>query len=137
MSSKEANIRYYHLDVDSPIYPDLKAVFLKTMGIGDFLRQHVSSLDSIQVCFIYGSVANDTEVAGSDMDLMVIGDVDVAEFNTAIDHAEELLRREINCTILTPEEWQQKQQTSVYRQIRAQPKIFLIGSENVLQGIGT
>ncbi|KPJ53565.1 hypothetical protein AMJ39_04120 [candidate division TA06 bacterium DG_24] len=131
-SSKEANVRYYRIDQDCPIYPDLKAIFLKTVGIGDFLRQRMSSVKDVQICFIYGSVAKGNEEIGSDIDIMIIGRLDLDELSRAIDEAEESLRREINCTVFTPEEWEQKQGTSFVRQIRAQPKIYLIGSEDAL-----
>ena len=51
------NAVYFSLNDENPILDDLKAIFLKTEGLGDLLRNTLSQQQNIQVAFIYGSVA--------------------------------------------------------------------------------
>jgi len=50
----------------------------------------------VRVAFVYGSTARGTEVASSDVDLMVIGDVDLDALDRAVDSIEEALGRSVN-----------------------------------------
>jgi len=63
--------------VDHFLFPELKRIILKTEAVGDKLREALSALDDIRAAFIYGSTARGTELASSDIDLMIIGDVDL------------------------------------------------------------
>ena len=60
-STKEANIRFYSIDQDYPLYPELKSIIFKTAGLGDFLRGSLEEVGVVEVALIYGSVAKDVE----------------------------------------------------------------------------
>jgi predicted nucleotidyltransferase len=53
-------------------------------------------------------MARGEEHPHSDVDVMVIGDVDFADVVMALAPAQEKLRREINPTVLSPREWARK-----------------------------
>ena len=63
LSSKEANIRFYWVNQDHPLYPALKEIIFKTTGLADFLRESLKEIGEIKVAFIYGSVAKNLEEA--------------------------------------------------------------------------
>ncbi|MDD5748014.1 MAG: nucleotidyltransferase domain-containing protein [Actinomycetota bacterium] len=61
--------------MDFPLYDELKRVFFKTLGAGDVIRESLSGLERIELCFIYGSFAKGQEHPGSDIDIMIVGSI--------------------------------------------------------------
>ncbi|MCL4472927.1 MAG: nucleotidyltransferase domain-containing protein [Actinobacteria bacterium] len=134
-SQKEGNIRFFWVNQDFILYPEIKSMILKTVGVGDELRKSLSKIGEIKSAFIYGSVANNREDARSDIDVMVIGDVTVVAVHEAIMKVEKHLGREVNYTIFSPGEWKKKMnnKTAFVRGVARGEKIFLIGTEDELR----
>ena len=134
-STREANIRFYRLNKDFMLYPELKSIIFKTVGLADFLRDSLQKIGNIEAAFVYGSVAKNVEDVKSDIDLMVIGDTDMDKFHDALSKAEETLGREINPTVFDPAEWRKRisKKESFVKDVLKNPKIFLIGDEDVLR----
>ena len=134
-TSKEATIRYYWVNQSYPLYPELKSIVFKTAGLADFLRSSLSEIGEIEVALIYGSVAKNVEQMGSDVDLLVIGDVDMDALHEAIDSAEHAISREINPTVYGRKDWDGRVKIgqAFVTDILANPKIFLIGDEDELR----
>ena len=134
-STREANIRFYRLNKDFMLYPELKSIIFKTVGLADFLRDSLQKIGNIEAAFVYGSVAKNVEDVKSDIDLMVIGDTDMDKLHDALSRAEETLGREINPTVFDPAEWRKRisKKESFVKDVLKNPKIFLIGDEDVLR----
>jgi len=128
--------RRYRANPQSPIFPELHGLVLKTVGLAEPLREALASLGTrIRAAFVYGSVARGTDNAGSDIDLMIIADdVSYAEVFGALQMAEEVIGRPVNPTLLTPEEWgtRVREESHFVDRVAAQPKIFVIGAESDL-----
>ena len=131
---RRANATYYRADAEHFLFPELKNLVLKTSAVGDRLRDALSELGEVQLAFIYGSTARGTEVSSSDIDLMVIGKVDVDALHQAIDGIEDEIGRTVNYTLFTSGEWQERavQGHFFVTDILRHDKVFLIGDENVL-----
>ena len=112
---------------------------MKTEAIGDRLREALSTLGDIRVAFIYGSTAKGTEVTSSDIDLMVIGEIDLDTLDRTIDNVEDELGRTVNYTLFSAREWQERvtQENSFVVDILTHEKVFLIGDANDLSALGT
>lgn len=134
-TSKEATIRYYWVNKAYPLYPELKSIVFKTAGLADFLRDSLEEIGPVEVALIYGSVAKNVEDMRSDVDVLVIGDIDTDALHEAIDTAEQAISREINSTVYTRKEWagRVKIQQAFATDILSGPKIFLIGDEDELR----
>src|SRR5437667_107535 len=66
---RHGNRVYYKANETSPIFPELRQLLLKTIGLVDVLRQALRPLASkIRAAFIYGSVAASEERSSSDVD---------------------------------------------------------------------
>ena len=131
----EGNRRYYRANRESPIFPELKALIVKTAGLGDLLRRHLrKSKGSISVAFLFGSYARGLESAKSDIDLMVIGQVTARALSNLLAPARETLGREINAVILPTSELRRRfaDDNTFLKDVLGQPKIFLIGDEDEL-----
>ncbi|MCG2767898.1 MAG: nucleotidyltransferase domain-containing protein [Chloroflexota bacterium] len=136
----EANIKYYAVDKSCPIYPELKSIVLKTTGLGDALREGLAELGTIEQAFIYGSVAAGEEDSLSDVDLMLVGEVDLLELSEIIARLEGQLGREINYLALTSAELSQRiaDGDPFIENVLAGPKVMLIGDKDALrQATGT
>jgi predicted nucleotidyltransferase len=107
-SSREANVKFYWVNQEFLLYREIKAIVMKTVGLGDTLRRELQELDGVEVAFIYGSVARDLEDARSDIDLMVIGDIEVDAIHKAVAECEKTLGREVNYSVYDVAEWQHK-----------------------------
>jgi predicted nucleotidyltransferase len=135
----EGNRRYYRANRESPIFPELKALIVKTAGLGDLLRRHLrKSKASIRVAFLFGSYARGLESAKSDIDLMVIGQVTARALSNLLAPARETLGREINAVILPTSELRRRfaDDNTFLKDVLGQPKIFLIGDEDELSKLG-
>lgn len=123
---------HYRANVDSPIFTELSGLLRKTAGVVDVLRDALAPVaDKIERAFIYGSIARGTEHAHSDVDVMIVGDVDFGEAIVALAPAQDKLRREINPTLFTKREFEakRKQRDSFVAQVWKGPKLWLIGDD--------
>lgn len=97
---------YYQANHKLSIYPELTSILKKTSGLVDVLFDLLTPLaEKIEVAFIFGSVAKGTENLGSDIDVLVIGDIDFTEIVTTLYSAQISLGREINPKIYSREQW--------------------------------
>jgi predicted nucleotidyltransferase/predicted transcriptional regulator with HTH domain len=136
---RRANATYYKANGEHFLFPEVKLLILKTEAIGDRLREALSTLGDIRVAFIYGSTAKGTEVTSSDIDLMVIGEIDLDTLDRTIDNVEDELGRTVNYTLFSAREWQERvtQENSFVVDILTHEKVFLIGDANDLSALGT
>ena len=90
---------HYRANISSPVFADLANLLRKTAGIADVLRDALAPLaGAVELAFVYGSVAAGTEHAGSDIDLMVLGNAGFAEVVHALATVSARLGREVNPT---------------------------------------
>lgn len=132
--SRDGNQKYYAARKDAPIFQELHGLVVKTVGVVEPLRAVLASMaDEIELAFVFGSVAKGSEHAGSDLDLLVVTDkLGYADVYSALESAERTLGRTINPTVFTLTEWKQKraQHDSFAARITAQPRLFVIGSDD-------
>ena len=124
----------YSANPDAPIHDELVAIVHKTFGLADPLREALTPLaDRIRAAFVYGSVAKGTDVASSDIDLMLVSD-DLAypEVMGALHPVIERLAREVNPTLYTEAELRQRVDSgnTFVTRVLQQPRIWLIGGEH-------
>lgn len=130
---------HYSLEPACPIYPELRMLIIKTVGLADVLREALKPLVmKIKVAFIYGSFARGEERTDSDVDVMVIGDVSFGEVVSALVPAQEQLRREVNPTVYPPAEFREKLASGKHflTAVMGAEKIFLVGDERELEQLG-
>jgi predicted nucleotidyltransferase len=106
---RDGNRVYFQANPDCPFLPELQGLLVKTVGLADVLREALTSLQKrIHWAFIYGSVARAEELATSDVDLMIIGKVGLADLTPALRRAEKHLSRVVNPTLYSREEFATK-----------------------------
>lgn len=126
---------YYQANPQCPIFAELRGLIIKTSGVHDVIKAALVPLaSSIEVAFIYGSVAQAKEGRASDVDLMVVGRAQFGEVVSAIAPAQETLRREINPTVYPPEEFHEKLSGGHHflKAVIKGSKLFVIGDNRDL-----
>ena len=103
---RDGNRVYFQANPDCPFLPELQGLLVKTAGLVDVLRETLAPfVKHIDWAFIYGSVARAEELAASDVDLMIIGTVGLADLSPALRRAAKRLSRAVNPTLYTREEF--------------------------------
>lgn len=134
----EGNRKYYQVEKNCPIFPELKSMFLKTVGLGDVLREYIEEVKgSIEVAFVYGSYARGEETRLSDIDLFVIGTVTGRELSSVLAEARSELAREMNPVTMAPEEFASKVASGNHfvLSILKDSKTFLVGNAEDLESL--
>ncbi|MFZ2289771.1 MAG: nucleotidyltransferase domain-containing protein [Halopseudomonas yangmingensis] len=129
--SRQGNQTHYQANPECPIYAELLGIVRKTFGIAEQIRAALApSAEQLVWAFVYGSIAKGSEHAGSDVDLMLIGEnLNYSDLMERLLPVEELLGRTINPTIYTLADWQAKKAAgnSFVARVEQQEKIDLIG----------
>jgi predicted nucleotidyltransferase len=136
-SFPRGNQVHYQVNRDFFLFPELKGIFLKTVGLTALLGDALKGAENIALAFIYGSYAADQESTASDIDLLVVGTLSSRALHTTLQKAERLAHRQINYILFSPEEFRTKAQMGdgFLRNVLEVPKIFLIGDENALRAL--
>ncbi len=106
--TKVGILKYYQVNTFCQLYKPLKEIIELTMGFERTLKEALSTYKSIEVAFIYGSFARGEGGEKSDIDLMIIGDVDEVIFHEEISGLEDELKREVNYTIIPSVEFKKR-----------------------------
>jgi predicted nucleotidyltransferase len=131
---RRGNQQVYSADTASPIFAEVASILRKTSGLAEVLIQALAPVaPRLRVAFVFGSVARGGETAGSDIDLLLIGDVGFRELVAMLYPAQSTLGREINPKVFTAAEFRARAPAEPFiADLLAKPKIFLIGSAHDL-----
>lgn len=100
---------YFKANTESPVFPELKGLVEKTVGIVPELQAAIGKFGGrIELALLYGSIARGKEHAGSDIDLMVVGTLRQIDLLPVLRNLESRFRREVNVTLFSPGEFQRK-----------------------------
>ena len=125
----------YSANPDCPIIDELTSILRKTSGIVDVLAEALLPLaEKISAAFVFGSMASGKENTGSDVEVLIIGNVSFAEVVKAVYGTQESLRREVNPKVFSQEEWMHMLEVndSFIKEVLSKPKLFIVGGENEL-----
>jgi predicted nucleotidyltransferase len=133
-SEKVGGRKEFFLNPNSSIVPELRSILLKTVAAGDILRAALEDLEGLETAFIYGSFATGNIDSESDLDLMLIGDLDLAQIAPVIQQLEVSLSREVNYVSFTRDEWDTRKTRgdAFIENVLADQKIFLVGENHEL-----
>ena len=129
--------KHYRANAACPVFEELRGLVLKTIGLVDVLRSALSPLaDQISLAFVYGSLAERTDTAGSDIDLLVVSDsLTHADLFGALETVNEQLGRTVNPSVYSLEEFDQRRRegNAFLSKVIAKPKLWVIGADDALE----
>ena len=135
---RHGNRVYYRACNGHPAFADLKSVFAKTVGVAAVLRRPLLPLrDQVDLAFVYGSVAAGRELAGSDIDVLVVSGHDPRELTTLLAEAGEQLGREVNVVAYSADELRARVAagTPFLTGVLSGAKIWLLGGDAELSAL--
>lgn len=133
-SESSAGRKLYRLNTGFPILQELRSILLKTVGAGDLIREFLTDIGGIETAFIFGSFVGGEPDIKSDLDLMLIGEVELSKLSPTIARIEERLGREVNYVVYTPDEWRSRLENDdpFASNVRDAAKIMLIESDDAI-----
>jgi predicted nucleotidyltransferase len=132
---RQGRMVYYQANRDSPVFPDLHGLLLKTAGLVDVLAQALKPVAAkIATAFVYGSIAAGSEESDSDIDLMIVGQVSPQDLALPLRRARESLGREINPTVYTSAEFDRKRTANnpFLKRVLDKPMLVVLGNKDEL-----
>jgi uncharacterized protein len=136
-SRRDSNRVYYRAKTENPLHADIRSLVLKTSGLADVLKSVLMD-KRVRAAFVFGSIACGEEKSGSDVDLMVIGDLGLRDLSGLLSGIEEKIGREINPHVLHGDDFRKRVRAKEHfvSRIMESPKIFIIGSQDDLETMG-
>lgn len=124
------NRKYYSLNPSFHYYEELDSMFMKTFGIGDKIIKNQAKLGSVYFVALTYSYVNNVRMSHKDIDLIIVGDVNLDFVSSMVKEYEEKLQREINYTVLRLGEFniRKKRNDQFIISLLLNTKIMLIGS---------
>lgn len=135
LSTRHGNLKYFQADKDCPFFDELKGLVLKTVGVIGKLKSVLEKILNIEYAFIYGSYARGKERADSDVDLMIIGDINLDKLDLLINDLEKEINRSINYVTYDHDEFltKKKAKDGFIIDVLKDKKIMLVGDEDSLK----
>jgi predicted nucleotidyltransferase len=130
----------YRINTENPIYPELKSIWMKTVGLFARLEERLQPLEEgIEFAFVYGSFADGTERADSDVDLMIIGTVRGRDVARALSGLDEELGREVHYSVFPAAEAGDRlaKGDHFWTRLVEGEKVFLIGDRGEFSRLET
>jgi uncharacterized protein len=134
-SKRNGNLKHFQTNQECPFFDELKGLVLKTSGVAGRILASLERLPGIEFAFIYGSYAKGEEKADSDVDLLIIGDVDMDRLDSNLEKLGKMLGREINYVFYSMKEFKDKRKAKngFLMDVLSGKKIMMIGTENGLE----
>ncbi|MBI9084028.1 MAG: hypothetical protein JEZ11_10555 [Desulfobacterales bacterium] len=138
LKERDGNRLYYRANQQHPIFAEISAMAIKTVGMLDVFKDALANEKGIRVAFVFGSLADSAEKSRSDIDLMVVGDLGLRSLTRLLHGIAEKLGREINPYVLDPKEFKRRKCENEHflTRVLKDSKLFIIGDENDLKAMG-
>lgn len=131
--------KLYQANAKSALFPELRGLVRKTLGFASPIRDALGPLgEKLDLALIYGSVANGSDTAVSDIDLLAVSDqLGSFAINEPLFSVMHELGRHIEVQHYTHEEFRLRNRPGdcFLGRILAGPKIFLVGSMEIVREI--
>ena len=131
--TRKGNQRLVKARTDNAVFAPLAALMEATFGPTPVLRDLLAPFaaeDTIREAFIYGSwAARHAERSGpvpNDIDVLVIGDIDLDSLDDVASQASERLHREVNIRRVRPGVWDGAVDDAFRRTVTSRPMVSLI-----------
>ena len=131
-SKMQGNQRQIAANRQSPLFKELRDLTRKVMGVAPMIQEALLPIENkIDIAFVYGSVAKQSDTAESDIDVMLVGrDLTLSDILEQLLPVEEILCRKINPTCYTVHEFKKRlsDADSFVNKVLSQPTLQIFGN---------
>lgn len=134
---KDGNRLYYTANTDHPISPEIRRLVEKTSGYITILKE-ILAVPSIQIAFIFGSVASGKARPDSDLDLFIIGNLGLRKVSHLLAGVTDRIGSLVNPHVVSPDGFVRKlkEKNHFITNVMESPKTLVIGTEDDLKRLG-
>ena len=100
-TEKRGNRKYYAVNREHPYFDVLLAMMHKTFGLGGDLVKSAKKLGEVKFMLLTSSYTKGVALEPHDVDLIIVGDVNIDLLSEIIGLAEKKLGKEVNYTVLS------------------------------------
>ncbi len=104
---RSGNRRYLKANFEHPLFRSLQELMLKSAGFIGVLRDALGE-QGIDFALVFGSIASGEAKAGSDIDILIVGDIGLREAVRRLAGVHDQLGREVNPVVWTNAEYQRR-----------------------------
>ncbi|MEI6886829.1 MAG: hypothetical protein WCK31_01170 [bacterium] len=128
----KGNKIYYTVNTSYTYYPELVRIIFKSFGLGAEIIRNDKNIGNIKYCFLTSSYTRGIKNSESDVDLIIVGDVDMPTLDESIKRSEKDSEKLVNYTVLKPFEFEirKKRKDPFILQALLGSKVMLIGDED-------
>ncbi len=133
-SEWRANRRLYRFRKDHILYPELLALVVKSKGIGGDIIKNRAKIGRIKYAMIATRFVRNQPSGFEDVDILVVGQLNLSELQSVIAQEQSKREREINYSYMDESEFafRVRRRDPFIIRVLVQPKIMLIGNEQDL-----
>ncbi len=130
-SEERGNRLYYYLNKKYLYYQELMQMVVKSTGLGAKIRKKRRKLGKLEFVMFSGKYIRGLRPTKNEVDMLIVGEVDLKQLQKLITEEEEKIDREINYAVFSSEEFE-------FRKTRRDPfvmdilfgsRVMVIGSE--------
>src|SRR5947209_16999722 len=135
-SKRVGPLRMWWMDSANPLYLPLRELYAGTVGLVAQLRTILEQRAGVRFAFVFGSYARGDDDVRSDVDVLVVGGVNVPVLLGEIQTLEAKLGRELSPVVWTEDDLdrQVQERSPFLATVRAEPKIWIVGDEDEFEG---
>ncbi|MEZ6255861.1 MAG: ArsR family transcriptional regulator [Patescibacteria group bacterium] len=122
---------YYKVNTHSVYYPELLSLVSKEMGLGKAIIENAKSLGDIKYAVLSKAYSRGRQSSMLDIDLLIIGDVNLTVLEKIIKDEESKTGREVHYTVLSEEEflYRKRKNDNFITSVLSQSRTMLLGDE--------
>jgi hypothetical protein len=130
-SEERGNRLYYYLNDSYLYFQELQQMVAKSTGLGQKIRQKRRQLGNLEFVMFSGQFIRGQAPTQDEAEILIVGEVDLAQLQELIKQEEKKIEREINYAVFSSEEFE-------FRKTRRDPfvldilygsRVMIIGSE--------
>ncbi len=137
-SEWRANRRLYRFRRDYHYYPELLGLVVKSQGMGEAIVRGKQKLGRVKYAMVSTRFVRNQQSGSDDVDLLVVGQIELPELQAIIAKEQANREREINYSFMDEAEFnfRVRRRDPFIIKVLVQPKIMLIGDEaDMLEGV--
>lgn len=134
VAAERSGNRMYYSALRSSAFDSLREWAIPEVALVPLLREALEPLgDAIEMAFVYGSTASGQDTATSDIDLMIVGEVDTYALYDALQGLYERFGRVVNVTHYDAAEFREKLATGSHfiTTVMQAPVLWVLGEDRL------
>ncbi|UCH07019.1 MAG: winged helix-turn-helix transcriptional regulator [Deltaproteobacteria bacterium] len=117
-SQKDGRQVYYKANIEHPLFPELKSMVSKVMGIDQVIDGIVNRLGKLEKAYVIDDYAEGKD--SGIIDLLLVGNINQYHLNDLSRKTERYIKRKIRCLVLTGQEFQE-----MLPRLEARPQLLI------------